>query len=850
MRTSMLLETQEAAEVGGARPVGERREKWPDTPWPEMIKFAAIMLQLVLLAVLIKRYEIESPAFFDLTVLAFAGFAVHYLLPLTYRFSFFLVLSVAAIVMVLGVTQAAWLLGIGFVIIGLCHAPLRFSVRVTLLAALGAVLAAMRGGIIYSVVPMAIWPILGSMFLFRLVIYLYDIHYQTAPVSVSRSLSYFFMLPNVCFPLFPVVDYQSFCRNYYDADRYHIYQVGVRWIFRGVVHLILYRILYKNWSMSLYEVENAGDLVHYSVWLFLLYLRVSGQFHIIVGMLHLFGFNLAETHHLYYLSSSFTDFWRRINIYWKDFMMKIFFYPVYFRIKSWGPVAALVVSTLVVFVLTWLLHAVQWFWLRGSFLWAANDLLFWSILAALVVINSLWEMKRGRNRKSALGQMSWPAALVVGLKTLATFTVICGLWSLWTSESASAWFSLWQFALVPPTAGGWALIAFTVATLVGSAALIARNPAGFASGKMSFMNESALNCAGIILVLALSVSFVNRHLGAAGQLIASSRQPMLNRLEMEELERGYYENLLEVNRFNGELWSLYSKRPKEALETVLQAGLATPTNNLLRYELRPSVTGQYRGIAWQTNRWGMRDKDYTLERPAGCYRIAILGASHAMGLGVEATHTFETLVEDRLNREHGRPGRSFELLNFSVTGYKPIRQVWMLQDKVLRFEPNLVIFAGHYGDADRCVYELMQAVHDRVELPGPYLRSLVARAQIDAETPAPLMRRKLQPHTNEILSWMFDRFVALTKENGASACYILLPLAPGQKNNPAEAGPDLELAKKAGFKVIDLSDAYEGHTWQSLWVSEVDTHPNVLGHQLLAARLYERLVELQLVPVN
>ena len=44
---------------------------------------------------------------------------------------------------------------------------------------------------------------------------------------------------------------------------------------------------------------------------------------------------------------------------------------------AWGlvPLVALVVSTLVVFVLTWLLHAVQWFWLRGSFLWAANDVL-------------------------------------------------------------------------------------------------------------------------------------------------------------------------------------------------------------------------------------------------------------------------------------------------------------------------------------------------------------------------------------------------------------------------------------------------------------------------------------------
>src|SRR4029077_9359470 len=137
------------------------------------------------------------------------------------------------------------------------------------------------------------------------------------------------------------------------------------------------------------EVENAGDLAHYCLWLFLLYLRVAGQFHILVGMLHLFGVDVAQTDHLYYLLSSFTAFWRRINIYWKDFMMKIFFYPVYFRIKKLGPLPALVYSTLVVFLLTWLLHAVQWFWLRGKSLWSANYVAFWSILAALVVVNSI-----------------------------------------------------------------------------------------------------------------------------------------------------------------------------------------------------------------------------------------------------------------------------------------------------------------------------------------------------------------------------------------------------------------------------------------------------------------------------
>ena len=58
------------------------------------------------------------------------------------------------------------------------------------------------------------------------------------------------------------------------------------------------------------------------VFTYLLYLRVSGQFHIIVGMLHLFGYDLPETNHRYLLARSVNDFWRRVNIYWKDFMVK------------------------------------------------------------------------------------------------------------------------------------------------------------------------------------------------------------------------------------------------------------------------------------------------------------------------------------------------------------------------------------------------------------------------------------------------------------------------------------------------------------------------------------------------
>ena len=70
--------------------------------------------------------------------------------------------------------------------------------------------------------PMAgIWPILGSMFMFRMMVYLHDMRTGIAPFGPWRALAYFFMLPNPFFPLFPLVDYKTFNRAYYNAERPH-----------------------------------------------------------------------------------------------------------------------------------------------------------------------------------------------------------------------------------------------------------------------------------------------------------------------------------------------------------------------------------------------------------------------------------------------------------------------------------------------------------------------------------------------------------------------------------------------------------------------------------------------------
>src|SRR5688572_5065041 len=179
---------------------------------------AIVSAQLVLVLLVVHQYQLESRTFFHLMLLAAVGFVIHALLPLRYRLRFFTLLSLVSIPLALGPLDGVCLILLGLVLIGICHLPLRIAVRIILLIAVAAVFALWRMELLPAPWSVAIWPILASMFMFRLALYLYALKHDVKPQPAARTLAYFFMLPNVCFPLYPVVDYSTFARTHYDSD--------------------------------------------------------------------------------------------------------------------------------------------------------------------------------------------------------------------------------------------------------------------------------------------------------------------------------------------------------------------------------------------------------------------------------------------------------------------------------------------------------------------------------------------------------------------------------------------------------------------------------------------------------
>ena len=408
-----------------------------------MREFLPVFVHLVLLLAACFVYHIEEGHGLQvLFTIATAALPIHYFLPFHWKKPLFVAISLAGLAAVFGGQVAFVVLLVGAALIGICYLPINWLARVAMVAALTGALALARSQVLPVRVPGAVWPVLGALFMFRMIIFLYELKHAHAREKLIDVLSYFFMLPNYAFLLFPVVDYKTFLRGYFAADIHVTQRRGLAMMTRGLTHLLLYRWVYHDVLISESSVHGPLSLVGHLVFNYLLYLRVSGQFHIACGMLHLFGFQLPDTHHHYFLATGFTDYWRRINIYWKDFMVRIVFNPIVFRLKRRPQLLAVGIGTVAVFVTTWALHAYQSFWLRGSWGFSVPDALFWGILGFLVLINVVNDMRTAR-RPRGRGLDRSPRALAVrGLKIVGTFTTLALLWSLWYSPSLSAWLAM------------------------------------------------------------------------------------------------------------------------------------------------------------------------------------------------------------------------------------------------------------------------------------------------------------------------------------------------------------------------------------------------------------------------
>ena len=70
----------------------------------------------------------------------------------------------------------------------------------------------------------------------------------------------------------------------------------VLWIVQGLLHLLAYRVVKYYLLPAPHQLTGVADWAVFLAANYALYLHVSGYFHLITGVFHLFGFGLPRTH--------------------------------------------------------------------------------------------------------------------------------------------------------------------------------------------------------------------------------------------------------------------------------------------------------------------------------------------------------------------------------------------------------------------------------------------------------------------------------------------------------------------------------------------------------------------------
>jgi hypothetical protein len=623
-------------------------------------------------------------------------------------------------------------------------------------------------------------------------------------------LSYLIPFPSAGLPLFPIIRPEqgvTLPMAGRRASPQHL-MTALGTMFQGVVQLLLYRYLLRNLAFGPQYVISLGDLSQYIAVGFLLYLKVSGSFHVALGLLNFWGYSLPLSHDRYLLASSPLDFWRRINIYWKTFVEMIVFRPVFsllYRIENLSVRISL--ATIAVFVATIVLHSYQWWMLKGEWSLRSTDVLFWTILGLATIIGAtVWPIKKVSSKYKFLSVTVNMACLFL-------------LWSLWNEPSLSAWINLFiglEFK------GEWRLLWLGLPLALGALSVSTKYLKSL-EGWLSFNNPK-----GIIAATGLSIFCVLVSYPKYFPLIElpQSVQRLTNlqdaQLDQERLIGGYYEGLQ---------WAPFEKPARwRGRQPFVELPLVRENQTLLGFELMPNVQFNFADAVMSTNHHGFLDQNYEKNKPQGTIRIALLGSSISAGFGVSPRMRYEAVVERSLNSSN----LQVEILNFSLPQVSLLDYPDLLK-RALDFDIDLVMIEGSFADFIRTGH----APSDKIRRHNSLIKPLLDK--LDPQFSEEDFRHDLI-NAKPLVLYSMNTLAETCRERKVECRYSFIPF-------PYEYPPRLrenlvKLATIAGLDIIDVEGAFSGMDLDRLTLGPKDFHPNEKGHEIIAHALERPLREL------
>ncbi len=270
----------------------------------------------------------------------------------------------------------------------------------------------------------------------------------------------------------------------------------------------------------------------------------------------------------------------------------------------------------------------------------------------------------------------------------------------------------------------------------------------------------------------------------------------------------------------------------------------------LIYELKPHLDTYFHLVPFRTNASGMRDKEYPLAKPRDTYRVALVGDSFVLPSGVAIEEAFHTRIEDRLNREQSH--RHYEFINFGVAGYSLRQYRAVIEHRVRKYTPNLIILGfcpsndhlilpeRRYTDPFVAKATTYPFFHSFIwlklrEIPSN-LKRLLKRTKTSRGRPTQSRNIYTEAQQNYMQN-LFTQIQQMSVRDGVPVVVLNISQVYNRRKSRA-----LEtIVSAAGLHFKDLTVAFRGAAIRDYRIYKIDAHPNNRAHRIFADETYAYL---------
>jgi len=265
------------------------------------------------------------------------------------------------------------------------------------------------------------------------------------------------------------------------------------------------------------------------------------------------------------------------------------------------------------------------------------------------------------------------------------------------------------------------------------------------------------------------------------------------------------------------------------------------------------------------NSRGLRDREYSLRKPANTIRILVLGDSYTWGYGVGNKQVYTEVMEDELLK-----GTSCQVLNCGVSGWGTDQQYLFLKNEGFTYQPDIVVVSFFFGNDFREI-----RTSQSYELDKPVFRDTsLSLANVPVPKPKkdgsnPVYYSQADPQ--KLALAIFSRMSRDCQQRGVKLAvfkfgtYVDPPTVASLPSLPLQRQQDI--AKQAhasdvfkrgireipNLSYLDMDDVFAANalTFKQLGVVRSrDMHWNAFGHRQVALNLSAFLQRVGYLPAN